>query len=326
VSAPGLAAVTGATGFVGGHLVAALVDAGLRVRCLVRATSDPRWLPAAGVERVTAPLDDAPALRDAVAGAAVVFHLAAVTSSARPAEYARVNVDGTRRLLDAVRAAAPAARVVLCSSLAAVGPARGGRPAREEDAPSPVSAYGASKLAAERALLGAGLDGVVVRPPAVYGPRDRDVLAAFRLAARGLAPRVGPADQRLSLIHAADLARALVLAAACGRRGARYHVSDGAVHGWASVTAAIGDAVGRRPRAVRVPRAAAAALAAASTWAARLSGGRPLLTRGRVAELACADWTCDPSRARAELGFAPAVPLGEGMRETARWYREQGWL
>jgi nucleoside-diphosphate-sugar epimerase len=321
-----LALVTGANGFVGSHLVEALVAAGLRVRCLVRATSDTRWLPRSGVERVAASLDDAGALRDAAAGASLVFHLAAVTSSARREDYERTNVDGTRRLLDAVRAAGAAARVVFCSSTAAAGPARGGRAVAEDDPPRPVSAYGASKLAAERVVSESGLDAVIVRPPPVYGPRDRDILAAFRLAARGLALRVGPADQRLSMIHVEDLARALVLAAECGTAGARYHVNDGAVHTWASVSAAIGEAVGRRVRAVPVPRPAALAAAAADALAARLTGRKPLLTGDRIAELAQADWTCDASRARRELGFAPQVALPDGMRATAAWYREQGWL
>lgn len=329
----GLAVVTGASGFVGSHLVEALAALGVRTRALVRATSETRWLPP-GIDRCTASLDDAQALADVVRGASVVFHLAAVTSSARQPDYVRANVDGTRRVLDAVREHAATARVVLCSSLAALGPARDGRPLREDDAPQPVSPYGQSKLAAEGVAdefaAVHGLDLIILRPTAVYGPRDRDVLAAFRLARHGLALRVAPPDQRLTMIHARDLAAALVLAArrAPPPAGAvpRYHVSDGVTYSWRAVIEAIGAAVGRVPRVIPVPGSIAATVAAATTAVALVRHRKPLLTVHRISELAARDWSCDITRARRELGFEPAVRLEDGMRETAEWYRAQGWL
>jgi len=218
----GRAVVTGASGFVGGHLLEALVGAGIAARGVWRSTSDTRWVPSQ-VERRTLALEHGTALREAVRDASVVFHLAAVTSSAREEDYTRVNVEGTRQVLEAVRATAPAARVVICSSLAAVGPARDGRPVREDDDPHPVSPYGRSKLAAEAVadeyVREHGLDVVVARPTAVYGPRDRDIFAVFRLVRVGIAVRVGPADQRLTMIHARDLAQGLLLAARNGTRG-----------------------------------------------------------------------------------------------------------
>ena len=329
----GIAVVTGASGFVGSHLVDALVAAGLPTRALVRETSDTRWLPDAAERRV-ASVDDEDALGRVVRDANVVFHLAAVTSAARGAAYSRTNVEGTRRVLDAVHRWAPEARVVLCSSLAAIGPARSEHPLNENDAPAPVSAYGRSKLESERladAFAAArGSDIVIVRPGAVYGPRDRDILAAFRLASRGLALRLPSPNQRLAMIHAADLARALVLAAQCARRSEgvarRYHLSDGTIPTWASVNAAIAAAVDRPVRTVRIPRLIALAVAEMNTLMARVGQFKPLLTRDRIAELAATDWSCDITRARHELGFAPSIPLTEGMRETARWYRAQGWL
>lgn len=329
----GVAVVTGASGFVGSHLVDELVAGGVRTRAVTRPTSDRRWMPA-GAERVVASLEDDVALGDAVRDANIVFHLAAVTSTAREAEYTGANVDGTRRLLEAVRRHAPDARVVLCSSLAAIGPARDEHPLIEHDAPAPVSPYGRSKLAAERVadtyVAEYGLDIVIVRPAAVYGPRDRDILAAFRLAERGLALRVSSPEQRLAMIHVGDLARALMLA---GRRAAvrgaearRYHLSDGTAPSWRVVNDAIAAAVGRRVRTVGVPRPAAIGVAMMETLVARVRRSKPLLTRGRIAELASEDWSCDISRARQELGFTPETPLEDGMRETANWYRAEGWL
>jgi nucleoside-diphosphate-sugar epimerase len=328
----GVAAVTGASGFVGSHLVEALVAAGLPTRAIMRETSDPRWIPASA-ERMVAPLHDEEALGRAVHGASVVFHLAAVTSAAQAQDYERANVRGTERILEAVRRCAPEARVVLCSSLAAVGPAREDHALEESDTPLPVSDYGRSKLAAERVAdafaAEHGLDIVIVRPGAVYGPRDRDILAAFRLASRGLALRVSSADQRLAMVHVHDLARALMLAARCQRSKGeprRYHVCDGTIPTWTSVNAAIAAAVGRRVHAIGIPRFAAVSVALLDTFVASVRHRKPLLTRGRIAELAAADWSCDITRARGELGFSPQAGLEDGMRETAKWYRAQGWL
>lgn len=333
MSGDGVAVVTGASGFVGSHLVESLVRLGVPVRAVLRATSDARWLPG-NVERATGTLDDDTSLRAAVRNASIIFHLAAVTSSARKRDYTRANVDGTRRLLDAVQREAPSARVVLCSSLAAVGPARGGHALTEDDEPLPVSPYGRSKLAAERAaddyVRAHELDVVIVRPTAVYGPRDRDILEAFRLVQRGLAIRIAPANQRLTMIHVRDLATALILAARMGTRESgrarRYHASDGTTYSWYAVIEAIGDALGRRPRTISLPRPIAVTAASLQMGVSLVTRRKPLLTRGRIAELAASDWSCDISRARSELGFAPAVRLADGMRETGAWYRAQGWL
>ncbi|MBA2565640.1 MAG: NAD-dependent epimerase/dehydratase family protein [Gemmatimonadetes bacterium] len=326
----GMALVTGASGFLGSHLVDALVQESWRVRCLVRPTSNLRWLPAARPELAYAALEDGSGQSDALAaaleGVTVVFHLAGLTSAQSTSAYEHVNVQGTRRLLAAVRERAAPALVVYCSSLAAAGPARAGRPLVESDPPLPIGPYGASKLAAEHLVAASGLDHVIVRPPAVYGPRDSDVLAVFRLAARGFAVRLAPADQRLSLVHVRDVAHGLMDAAEHGAGEGVFYVSDGRIHAWSDVIAAIGAAVGRAVRALPVPRPAATALAHASRLLARLTGSKPLLTPERVRDLGQRDWTCDDSRARRELGYRSAFELSAGMADTAAWYRANRWL
>jgi dihydroflavonol-4-reductase len=317
------ALVTGASGFVGGHLVDALLASGDRVRCLVRPSSDRRRLPAS-VECVLGTIDDASALASAVTGVDVVYHLAAITSAARPEDYDRVNRGGVVRVLEAMATHAPHARLVFASSLAAAGPARD-RPSTEEDPPSPLGPYGVSKANAERALAASVVESVIIRPPAVYGPWDRDILAAFRLAAWGIATRTGPPRQRLALIHAHDLARGFVAAGHVpGARGIYY--VNGANHEWEEITAAIGAAVGRRPHVFPVPAIVLAAAGHAGRAWSRLVGGKPLLTPERVSDLVQANWTCDDTRARRELGYAPRVLLRDGMRDTATWYRAEGWL
>jgi dihydroflavonol-4-reductase len=318
--------VTGASGFVGSHLVDALVEEGWRVRCLVRPSSSLRWLPRERVELACAPLDEPAVLRSALGEVKVVFHLAGLTSAASPAEYHRVNVGGTRAVVEALREAAPGALLVLCSSLAAAGPSPDGRPLVESDPPLPAGPYGESKLAAERLVAGSGLDHVIVRPPAIYGPRDRDILEVFRLAARGIAVRVGRAGQRLSLVHVRDLAHGILDAAEGGAGRGVFYMSDGAIHSWGTVIDVIAAAVGRSVRVVHVPVGLALAAGHAGRALARLTGRRPLITPERARDLAQAAWVCEDSKARRELGYESAFGLAEGIEDTAAWYRDNGWL
>jgi nucleoside-diphosphate-sugar epimerase len=318
------ALVTGATGFVGGHLVEALLAGGDRVRCLVRPGSDRRWLPP-GAELATGSIDDSATLASAITGVDVVYHLAATTSTARPDDYDRTNRGAVVRLLGVLAAQAPRARLVFCSSLAVGGPSRSGRPLTEADPPAPIGPYGVSKARAEEAIARAGIDAVIIRAPAVYGPRDRDVLAAFRLAARGLAIRTGPRGQRLALIHVRDLVQGLVAGGRTPQAVGIYYV-NGENYSWEEITTAIGSAVGRRPVVVPLPAFALRfAGRAARSWA-RLSGAKPLLTPERVSDLLQRNWTCDDARARTALGYRPTVTLDAGTRDTAAWYRAQGWL
>ncbi len=321
-----LALVTGATGFVGGHLVEALAahSEGASVRCLVRPDSDRRWL-SANVDLAYGSIEDGASLARAVEGVDVVYHLAAVTSAARAFDYDGVNYGGVVRLLDAIAAHAPRARLVFCSSLAAGGPARLGRPVVETDPPAPIGPYGLSKARAEQVVMAANLNAVIVRPPAVYGPRDRDVLTVFRMAAHGWALRTGPPGQQLAMIHVRDLVSGLMAAGRHREVGGVFYVNGGN-HSWEALMAAIGAAVGRRPHVVSVPPAAVmVAGRLARLWSA-WSGSRPSITPERALDLAQAAWTCDDSRARRELGYAPTVPIEDGIRDTAAWYRSVGWL
>ncbi len=320
-----VALVTGASGFVGSHLVDALVPREWRVRCLVRKSSRLRWIPVDDVTLmngdVGTPGED---LERAVRNVSVVFHLAALTSAARDEDYVGVNVEGTRNVIDAMRRAAPDALLVFCSSLAAAGPARR-RPVNETDEPAPVSAYGRSKLTAERIVTESGLDYLIVRPPTVYGPRDTDILAAFKLAMRGLALRVAPEGQRLSLVFVEDLARGLVCAAEAEGRGL-YYMTDGMVHTWESIIEQVFRAVGKKPHVLAIPGAVANTIARAERMRGSITGSKPLLTPDRVLELSQYDWTCDDTRARLDIDYESAVSLPDGMRMTAEWYRANGWL
>jgi nucleoside-diphosphate-sugar epimerase len=254
----------------------------------------------------------------------VVFHLAGLTSAAEDSAYIRVNVEGTRNVVNAMKNASPDSLLVFCSSLAAAGPADK-RPVNETDEPEPVSAYGRSKLTAERIVEESAIEHLIVRPPAVYGPRDTDILAAFRLAARGLALRIAPEGQKLSLVHAEDLARGLACAAETEGRGL-YYMTDGMIHTWESVMEHIARAVGKKPRVIGVPGRIADLISRAEQFRASLIGAKPLLTPDRMKELTQANWTCDDTRARLDIDYESSISLPEGLKSTAEWYRRYKWL
>ena len=333
---PSVAFVTGGTGFVGSHLAEALVARGAReVRCLVRR--DPTWLqPALGaglpVTVVRGDLFSHDALREALRGAGAVYHVAGLTRAATQAELDRANVAGTASLLAAVREAAPEAReVVVTSSLEAMGPNRvrpDGTPvpATEADTPRPVSMYGRSKARMEAAVARdfADLRATVVRPPAVYGPREADIFEMIRGASGGVFPVVGDGEaERLSLVHVRDLAAGMIGAA--GVRGETFFVGSERGYAWNEVYAAVRAALGRPVLRVPVPSAAMGAAGAVSEALGRLRGTLPPLTRDK-AEAARHAWVCSVEKAHARFGYAPTVGLAEGMAETVAWYQGAGWL
>ena len=285
-----------------------------------------RWVPVDDVSLINGDVTDAGEdLERAVKNVSVVFHLAGLTSATDDSAYIAVNVEGTRNVVSAMQKVAPDALIVFCSSLAAAGPSTKKRPLNETDSPSPVSAYGRSKLIAERIVEESGLQPLIVRPPAVYGPRDSDILAAFRLAARGLALRVAPEGQQLSLVHVEDLARGLARAAETEGRGL-YYMTDGMIHTWESVLENMSRAVGRKARTIAIAPFLADGLSRLEVLRASMFGSKPLLTPDRIIELSQASWTCDDTRARLDIDYESSITLPDGMRSTAEWYRKQGWL
>ncbi|MBI3302682.1 MAG: NAD-dependent epimerase/dehydratase family protein [Deltaproteobacteria bacterium] len=321
--------VTGGTGFVGSHLLEALSAQHVQLRVLVRRTSKVTCVAELGAERVEGDLDDPAALARAVCGVETVFHLAAVTRARSEREYHQVNAEGTRALVEAVLAARPRPRrLIYLSSLAAVGPASDGRPVGPSDAPRPITAYGRSKLAGEQFCLAAAgeVAVVVLRAPAVYGPRDRDLFLCFLLAARGILPVPRGPERLLQFIHVNDLAEALVRAAAIPNAAGIYHVAEPQSYAWSEIAVWITRAVGRQVRTVRVPQWVVRAAAAASEFGAAIAGRTTIFNREKARELLAPGWLCETDAAKRDLGFEVRIPLPAGLTETAAWYREQGWL
>ena len=297
-------ALTGATGFVGGHLLDRLLEAGHSVKALTRRPQPDR----PGVEWVSGDLANATALAALVAGAEAVIHVAGVLNAPDAAGFEAGNVTGTQNLLAAVTSA-KVGRFVHVSSLAAREPT--------------LSLYGGSKARSEQLVAASTLAWAIVRPPAVYGPGDRETLDLFRMAAKGfvLLPPAG----RLSLIHVDDLARLLVaLVDPAALSGLTIEPDDGST-GYSHTEFAhlLGTAVGRKVIPISTPRP----LLALAARADRLFRGRHAkLTADRVAYFCHPDWVADPDRAPPFGLWKPRIDTAEGLADTAAWYRAAGWL
>jgi nucleoside-diphosphate-sugar epimerase len=328
--------VTGATGFIGGHLAEALVDAGHEVTCLVRATSDRSRLEPLGVRFAEGDINDQASLAAAIAdaGAEVVYHLAAMLKQPWHPEFLTTNADGVRLV---ARACADAGGPVLLSvsSIAAAGPARHGRPLVESDPPEPVSRYGRSKLGGEEAAreLAGRVPITIVRPPAVVGERDTASLPLFEMAARGFHPVPGRGQDRLSMVHVGDLVAAIIAAAERGERlGDRagqgiYFAAADEQPTIRELGELLAPAVGRdRVRVVPAPRLLSKLVGAAAEGVARARNRPSILNYDKMIEANAGSWICSTDKARDQLGWAPAEPLGDRLAQTGAWYRDQGWI
>ncbi len=299
-------ALTGGTGFVGQALVDSALQANTTVRALARQPQNDRK----GVRWVSGDLSDTGALARLVKGTEVVMHVAGVVNARDPAGFEAANVAGTMAVIEAALAAG-VPRMVFVSSLSAREPG--------------LSFYGESKARAERLVKSSGLDWTIVRPPAIYGPRDREMFELFRSAKWGFVPM--PKEGRASLIHVDDLAR-LLIALIPGGEDITHRIfepDDGRRGGWAheELALAIGWAVGRRPKVLGLSRRT-------MEWAAKtdrmLRGRRAKLTLDRVGYMSHPDWVVSHGAHVPASLWRPHIETRDGLKATARWYREQGWL
>ncbi len=293
-------ALTGATGFLGGHVMRRALESGHAVRALARRPQPPRD----GVEWVAGSLDDAASLRLLCDGTDAVIHVAGVVNG-DAATFDAGNRVGTVAML----AAAGDRRFVHVSSLAARAPQ--------------LSNYGASKRAAEEAVVAAALDWRIVRPPAIYGPGDTDNLELFRMARWGVVPL--PPGGRMSVIHAEDMARLIVALAQSDESRVLYEADDAMPGGWshADFARTIGAAVGRKVVTIPLPRAL---VRTGARLDGLLRGARAKLTTDRAAYFCHPDWVIDAANRPPPRLWSPRIATAAGLAATAAWYRAAGWL
>lgn len=298
-------AITGGTGFVGSHLIDAALTAGHEVKALTRREQPPRE----GVEWIAGDLENRAALERLVDGADALIHVAGVISAHGAADFDKGNVDGTLAMLAAATAGG-VRRFVHISSLAAREPK--------------LSLYGASKARAEELVHGSGLDWVIVRPPAVYGPGDRETLELFRMAKLGL--MLMPPRGRVSVIHVDDLARLLLtLAAPAAPSRKLIEPDDGKAGGWThrEFARALSDAVGTKAAIISSPGLLLRFAARADQWIRR---EKAKLTVDRAAYFSHRNWVVEPKRACPPGLWCLEIDTAQGLKDTAAWYRAQGWL
>jgi dihydroflavonol-4-reductase len=324
--------ITGATGFVGSHVVDVLLERGHDVFYIARSTSNMRWLDGKKVTRVDGSLFDVDSLKDAVTGMDALIHVAGLTAARNEAEFRKGNLDATQNLIDAVRAYNPGLKsFVHTSSLTVCGPAPSlERPTTEDQTDlRPLTAYGRTKKLAEDAVRQAmDIPWTIVRPPAVYGPRDAAILSFFQAVHKGLATLIGFGDSRVSLVHARDLARGIVMAmeqpVAIHQT---YFITSDEFYSWPQIVDVTKTAMGKSfVLPVRLPHSLVLGIAGTVGFFGKLSGKPPVLDYEKGLDLIQPYWICSSEKARRDLGYRQEVSLKDGIRGTVQWYREHKWL
>jgi nucleoside-diphosphate-sugar epimerase len=316
--------ITGATGFIGSFLAGALAAAGHDVACIVRDRSRLKWLEHPGIRTIQADLDKRDSYASELADLDYIFHLAGVTKAASDHEFFHANSECTRRFAEtAADSCRRLKRFLHVSSLAAAGPSLDSLPLTEDMQPHPVSAYGKSKLEGENAVLSLrdSMPVTVIRPPAVYGPRDTDFFLVFRAVQNRVFPYWG--EGRYSLIYVHDLVSGIITAAEKEKSsGNIYYLADKKIYTNDDILAAMTRVLGRKALRIRLPRAI---LPAISMLVKKISK-KGIINPDKMQEIRFPDWTCDPAKAERDFGFHTSTALEEGFTKTAEWYRKEKWL
>ncbi|MBI2388355.1 MAG: SDR family NAD(P)-dependent oxidoreductase [Deltaproteobacteria bacterium] len=323
--------VTGGSGFLGSHVAEQLTSMGHGVRALVRKSSNTKFLAGlSGIELAYGAVEDRDSVAKAAEGVDAIVHSAGLVKAKDAAEFDAINVEGTRNLLEvALDRRKQVRRFVMVSSLAAHGPSADGTPVAHDREPTPVTNYGRSKLAAERLVTGAkdDLSVTTIRPPAIYGPRDTEMLAFFEAMSMGMLPIMGGGRQKISLIYAGDCARACIMALEKEHESGRaYYVEDGGVYTTGEMADLFLAGTGKRLLKLPVPSPILYAAAFGNELLVKATGKARIFTRDKVNELLAPHWVCSSEPIRKELGWAPELGWVEGAKRTAAWYRENGWI
>ncbi|MBN2227197.1 MAG: NAD-dependent epimerase/dehydratase family protein [candidate division Zixibacteria bacterium] len=320
--------ITGANGFVGSRLCRRLMADGFRVIAGVREGCNTDRLRGIEPEYRYGDITRPETLAGLIAGVDYIVHNAGVVKVNRPETFFTVNRDGTENLLKAASTCTTLKKLVYISSLAAAGPSENGRPLTEDDEPHPITAYGRSKLAGEEVVqkYKDAVNSVIVRPPGIYGPGDKEMYAFFQIVNNRIAPYLGRLSRKLQLVYVDDLADGVSKALGANTQSGRvYFIAEDKGYSFRELVGHLRGAVDRFCLPLYVPGFILKIIAWLSEHIMSIFGKTPMFTVEKANEI-LADWEVDVSRAREELGFESQIPFPEGARETVYWYREEAWL
>lgn len=319
--------VTGGTGFIGSHLADRLMESGdyTDVRCLVR--NKEKWLTEKPYTRIRGDLSSIPTLRQAVTGVDTIFHLAGVVSAPSQGKFDRANVDATENLLRVAQQAG-VANIVILSSLAAAGPSNGS-PKTERDPMEPVSMYGRSKKKMEEMIqktAGDSMSVKILRPPAVYGPREDQIYTLFKMMTYGITPVVGDGYKpKLSIVYVGDVVDGIIKAAKNHKKGIETYFISGQITCWQEIKEIADTILGKKSLSLKIPPVAVKKVAGFIETTATLFGSYPVVNRDKAREMIL-EWTCSSKKAEQVLGYHTDISLEEGLSRTLHWYKKNKWL
>ncbi|HKJ46088.1 MAG TPA: NAD(P)-dependent oxidoreductase [Balneolales bacterium] len=318
--------ITGATGFIGSHLIDLLIDKNVEVRCLVR--NNEKWLEGKDYTRINGDLHDLDALKKGLDGVDVLYHLAAVVMAPDKKTFDLVNVEATEVLIRLAQKI-NVKKIVVLSSLAAVGPSIS-RPVNEQDPLHPVSMYGESKKKMEEIIHKISEPDTsitILRAAAVYGPREEQIYTFFKIAAKGFCPIVGDGQNpRISLVHVRDVVQGLWLAANHPHKGVEtYFISSDETYTWNQIMKATARALGKKLIPIHIKTKLVKNLASLTEKFASFFGHYPVFNREKANEMVL-EWTCSTAKAKKDLHYQQQVGLEEGILETVLWYKRHHWL
>ncbi len=331
INSPGTAFVTGASGFIGSHLVDELLKKNYKIKCLVRKTSNLRWLKDKPIKFVYGDMFSTEVLSEALKDVDYLYHIAGVNFAKTKKEYFTGNTDATRSLIEVCYKVNPEIkRFVYLSSQTAVGPSPDkNHPVNETTDYHPITTYGRSKMEAEKVVMEYfdKMKCTIIRAPAVYGQRDPAILEYFKAVSRGLQALIGFQDKLISLIHGVDLVRGIILAAESDVAVSEiYFITSEKFYTWKEIGALTSRLIGKRTVRIKIPHFAVYTVGAFAQLLAMFSKKPAVLNIEKCKDITRQYWTCSPEKAKRELGFKEKNEIEEGIKQTIEWYRKEGWI
>ena len=325
-----IAVVTGANGFVGSHLVDLLLEKSFSVRCIVRESSNLKWLEGKNIQLFKCGLFDKAGLSVALSGAEYIFHVAGVVKSKTKEGYFKYNVEATKILLEiAKQNKNTLKRFLVVSSQTVTGPSLGDKPVNEKTECNPLTTYGKSKLEQEKVILSFKNDFPVTicRGPAIYGERDTEIFIYFQNFARGLSTTIGFDKKLVSLIHVIDFVNGIYMAATSEKAaGEIYFITSEKFYSWDEVNKITAKVLSKKAIVIPVPHFMVYTIAAIAQFFSLFSSKAATLNIEKARDLVQHAWTCDPSKAKRDFGFRQYISIEEGIKRTCEWYKKMKWI